>query len=421
MLKPQNNWIVTYWKINICLIFSVILYGCSGPKKLNQFDFAKNYKSDGLKYKLNTTLTSINDSITVLKVNMDPNDFLYSKSENSKHIARYTISYRVFKSYNDPIPIDSGNIHYSLKESTPRKQIQHSIKMYAPISNNYIVDVGLYDENRDFKTNKIIHLNKLYHSSASYYNIIGDQNNGFYQSDSFYIKSISIQTPNQLKVYQYSYNITCAPAPQTVNYNMNFDAIPDSTWCINIKTSNKLPALKNGYYYFETDSVNKTGFSVFCTNKNFPNIESVDVAIRSFGYLLDKNKYAELIRSETPKKDFERTWIQLAGNRQRARNLIKSYYKEVTKANELFSCNEPGWATDRGMIYIIYGAPRIVYRYDNKEIWIYGEENNLLSEQFEFRKIDTPISDCIYELRRNINYKVSWNRMVTSWIEDRGY
>jgi len=73
------------------------------------------------------------------------------------------------------------------------------------------------------------------------------------------------------------------------------------------------------------------------------------------------------------------------------------------------------------MIYIIYGSPSVVYRYDNSEVWIYGEENNLLSEVFNFKKISSAISNNIYELERNINYKTSWDRMVTSWKEDRGY
>ena len=50
-----------------------------------------------------------------------------------------------------------------------------------------------------------------------------------------------------------------------------------------------------------------------------------------------------------------------------------------------------------------------------------SEENNLLSEEFEFNKINSDVSDHIYELKRNINFKISFNRMVNAWIEERGY
>ncbi len=136
---------------------------------------------------------------------------------------------------------------------------------------------------------------------------------------------------------------------------------------------------------------------------------------------MDKAEYANLLRNKNPKTSFENEWLKLAGNRTRAKNLIKAYYSEVSTANKLFTNNQPGWTTDRGMIYIIYGPPKIVYRYENSEIWIYGEENNLLSEEFEFQKIHSDISDHIYELKRNINFKISFNRMVKSWIEERGY
>jgi hypothetical protein len=101
--------------------------------------------------------------------------------------------------------------------------------------------------------------------------------------------------------------------------------------------------------------------------------------------------------------------------------LIKDYYSEVSKANKLFTNIELGCNTDRGMIYIIYGAPKIVYRSKNSERWIYRDGNNLFTEEFEFKKIKTDLADEVYELKRNINFKTSFNRMVDVWIDDRGY
>lgn len=412
---------MTYWKISIVLLITAII-GCSGPKRLNEYDFAESYQANGLKYNYSTNVQSINDSITELHVKVDPNDFLFSKSEGEKHIARYTINYRVFKSYNDPTPLDTGNIHYSLREKNYSKKIEHVIKIYAPLGSDYIVEVGLYDENRDFKSAKILNLHKRTTTSRSFYHIEGtNKNTSVFQTDSFSITTTQDKAPTKLKVNQFTYNLTTAPSPQSVTYVLNYNVIADSSWTVDLNSTNRFKTPENGFYFFETNTTIKEGFSVFNVNQEFPKITSIQEAIRAMGYLIDKNSYANLIRSSTPKEDFENTWVKLAGNRERARNLIKSYYKEVTKANQLFSCHQPGWATDRGMIYIVYGAPRIVYRFDNKEIWIYGEENNLLSEQFEFNKINSPISDNIFELRRNINYKVSWNRMVNSWLEDRGY
>ena len=45
----------------------------------------------------------------------------------------------------------------------------------------------------------------------------------------------------------------------------------------------------------------------------------------------------------------------------------------------------------------------------------------LFSEQFEFQRIHSNFSDNIYELKRNINYKVNYNRMINAWIDERGY
>ena len=215
--------------------------------------------------------------------------------------------------------------------------------------------------------------------------------------------------------------MTSAPKPHAVSYAYKLSKVPDSTWFVVSDSSLTLPGLKNHYYHFVTDTNNNNGFSVFCNQKEFPKVSSIEHCSNALGYLLGKPEYAELLRTKTPRKEFEKKWITLAGNRERARKLISEYYKEVSIANQLFTCNQPGWSTDRGMIYILFGPPRIVYRYDNSETWIYGEENNLLSEQFRFNKINTDIADNIFELNRNINYKVSYNRMVNTWIDDKGY
>lgn len=408
------------WKINILPV--IILFSCGSSNHLSEFDLSETYESDAHQYKLSTSFHSINDSISELWINVNPIDFLYTKTASNKHLARYSIKYKVFTGYDEKLPIDSASIHYSLKGDINSNQKSHRIKIYAPLGKDYIVKIILQDENRKFKVSKIKTLRKKYTSSRSYYKIEGLNNNNFtqYQTTDFKISKHS-KEQQYLKIMRFDSKITSAPKPHAVNYTYKLSKFPDSTWFVVSDSNLTLPRLKNHYYHFVTDTNNNDGFSVFCNQKEFPKISSIEHCSNALGYLLEKSEYAELLRTKTPRKEFEKKWITLAGNRERARKLIAEYYKEVSIANQLFTCNQPGWSTDRGMIYIVFGPPRIVYRYDNSETWIYGEENNLLSEQFQFNKINTDIADNIFELDRNINYKVSYNRMVNTWIDDKGH
>ncbi|MBK22327.1 MAG: hypothetical protein CMP63_08480 [Flavobacteriales bacterium] len=411
------------WKNNIILFLSTLLFlGCSGKLRLNEFDLSNEYQVNGLIYEIDFSLTSINDSISRANIRISPNDLLFSKTKSGNYIARYTIGYKVFEGYNDKEPIDTGTINYSIQEI--KKQKLHDVNFYAPIGKNYIVKVSLTDDNRNHTTSKIKIHRKKHTNDRSYFKICSlkkESNNcSVYQKDSF-----SLIPPNNfnqaIKVMIFQYKITSAAKPYEVNYSYRLATNPDSIWIISDKSKYSFPPLKSGYYHFITDTQKQEGFSVFSIDQYFPKIHSIKHANGALGYLLDKSEYANLLRNKNQKKSFENEWLKLAGNRHRARNLIKSYYSEVSKANKLFTNNQPGWSTDRGMIYIIYGPPKIVYRYENSETWIYGEENNLLSEEFEFNKINSNVSDHIYELKRNINFKISFNRMVNAWIEERGY
>jgi|TARA_B110000259_G_scaffold159482_1_gene182517 GWxTD domain-containing protein len=408
------------WKISILPV--IILFSCGSSNYLSEFDLSETYESDAHQYKLSTSFHSINDSISELCININPNDFLYTKTTSNNHLARYAIKYKIFTGYDEKSPIDSASIHYSLKRNINNNQKSHRIKTYAPLGKDYIVKIILQDENRKFKVSKIQTLRKKHTSSRSYYKIEGINNNNLtqHQTTDFKISKHS-KEQQYLKIMRFESKMTSAPKPHAVSYAYKLSKVPDSTWFVVSDSSLTLPGLKNHYYHFVTDTNNNNGFSVFCNQKEFPKVSSIEHCSNALGYLLGKPEYAELLRTKTPRKEFEKKWITLAGNRERARKLISEYYKEVSIANQLFTCNQPGWSTDRGMIYILFGPPRIVYRYDNSETWIYGEENNLLSEQFRFNKINTDIADNIFELNRNINYKVSYNRMVNTWIDDKGY
>ena len=89
----------------------------------------------------------------------------------------------------------------------------------------------------------------------------------------------------------------------------------------------------------------------------------------------------------------------------RARAMIHKYYSRVVDANNYFTSYHEGWKTDRGLIYIVYGPPKIVYRGKDIEEWLYGEKgnNNSIRLQFDYSLVKSP------------SYKEKWYNIVNTW------
>lgn len=91
-----------------------------------------------------------------------------------------------------------------------------------------------------------------------------------------------------------------------------------------------------------------------------------------------------MFRSKNPKESFDSFWMNTYSTKSRARNAIRKYYNWIENANTLFTDFKPGWKTDRGMMYIVFGKPNEVYRTGSLEEWYYDD-----GSAFEFTIIST--------------------------------
>jgi len=62
-----------------------------------------------------------------------------------------------------------------------------------------------------------------------------------------------------------------------------------------------------------------------------------------------------------------------------------------------------------------------VRRTEKGEVWTYGEENNLMSLSFNFRRREGSLSENDLELDRDPMFKGAWYRNVESWRNGRIY
>jgi GWxTD domain-containing protein len=157
------------------------------------------------------------------------------------------------------------------------------------------------------------------------------------------------------------------------------------------------------------------GYTLFCVYDGYPRINTTGRMLEPLRYLTLGQEYKQLAESLQPKEAVDNFWLSLSGGADRAVEMIRNYYGRVEDANRFFFSFCEGWKTDRGMIYIIFGPPNVVYRSGQAEFWTYGEVNNYRSMEFVFIKVINPFTGNDYILQRQENYKPYWYNAVQQW------
>ena len=142
-------------------------------------------------------------------------------------------------------------------------------------------------------------------------------------------------------------------------------------------------------------------------------IADLDLAIRQLRYISKDDEFSKISDAKTDeekRKLFDEFWKKRDPNVNTVRNeFMEEYYSRVAYTNKHFSSYQPGWKTDMGMVFILFGSPNNVERHpfdiDAKpyEIWSYYDYNrNIIfvdeTGLGDYRLL-TPIWDLIQRLK----------------------
>lgn len=180
-----------------------------------------------------------------------------------------------------------------------------------------------------------------------------------------------------------------------------------------IASNSKFITEKTGLYVFSTAKSNSK-FSIVCHNTKFPNFTKPNELINALHYILTNEERSNLLNTPNPKEALDEFLINLTGDKNIAKDIVKNYFKRATEANKLFTNTKEGWKTDKGMVYIIFGKPDRVYYENGHEDWAY-EKNSLYNElnfYFEYNNTNEGYS---FDLERLKDYQEIWNSIVDKW------
>ncbi len=178
---------------------------------------------------------------------------------------------------------------------------------------------------------------------------------------------------------------------------------PDSSFTI--KASRMLTFKKKGLYLIQNDPHAATALA-FRVEEAYPKFTRLQDLGGPFVYICTRQEFEKIKQAGTDKKAFDKVVLELANDTDRARTLMRNYFKRVELSNQYFTSYKEGWKTDRGMIHLIYGLPKRVTKLSDREVWVY-ENTNLV-----FMKSGSLFDPDAFVLKRDRKYANQWYEKV---------
>ncbi|MDF2435762.1 MAG: hypothetical protein K0Q95_138 [Bacteroidota bacterium] len=368
------------------------------------------------------------DSTAEIHFKLSSKELLYTRPDGINFSSNVLISYRIFSTFDSKEILDSGSVRLVDENNTGAdKYIMGKMTVKAQSPRSYVARLKVADLNRNSdvaavvtieKDNDINRQNFLVKSAAADAPIFRSYIKPQEELNIHYKSKLSVS----VFVRYYNRAFPLAVPPFSMTEPKPFQYRPDSTFQLEMKNGDvKFIAGKKGFYHIQLDTSKRDGVTLFNFSDAFPDIRKADDMILPLRYITSRQEYDELVNSTNKKASVEKFWMECTGNQDRAKELIRKFYNRVQDGNTYFTSYVEGWKTDRGMIYLIYGAPNVIYKTANSETWTYGEEANLSSLTYTFSKVNNPFTDNDYSLDRSVSYKQSWYSAVDIWRQGRAY
>jgi len=407
-------------RIFYILVTLVVLSACFKLNSLSLFNLSSQYSNTPFT-KLQSAVFNINDSTARLWVLIFMDDMIADyDSLSGKSYTRVQLKYELFDTYESKQILDSASLIIS-DSSLKIGDTLIYIDFEYPGRNKYILKISLTDLNRiDFVDSYLCLDNTSEDSRNSF--LLQDQNGNLLfrnviSADEEVIFQLADKNVRKVFVRYYKRDFPLALPPFLEEAEASFNYMADSTFTVTANDG-KMAGIRlsrQGFYHFQTDSNQRNGFTIYRFNNDFPEITNAVQMLGPLRYITTRKEYAKIDTSEDKKLAIDNFWLDNAGNPSRARAMIQKYYGRVVDANDYFTSYLEGWKTDRGLIYIVYGPPKIVYRGKNLEEWLYGEKGNSNSIRFQFVKVSNPFTDNDYSLIKSPSYKEKWYNIVNTW------
>jgi GWxTD domain-containing protein len=400
---------------------------CSAPRRTISGD-ENLYKKNNQELNIKFIAYHLNDSVSQIFFTIPNENLIYKRPDTSQSFySILKVKFQLKEIRANKIS-DTGSV--TIFDRQPEKitvrNINGSFSIKARLGFSYSANLTILDLNKKVKNVKVIEIDK--ESINSRQNFLLQTSSGqiiynyyLHHRDTVLIRSLQNNQP-ALSVDHFRKEFPLSPPPYSLVERKAFQYKSDSTFITEkINSTFRIVIPQNGFYHIITDKDTKEGLTLFSVENAFPGIQNSTEMIRATRYIMSKKEYEDCLGAQDQKTAIDEFWKDLGGSNERAKELLKKYYNRVKEANTLFTSHQPGWQSDRGMIFIVFGAPDNMYKYANGEQWVYGNEAQPNSVRFNFKKMLNPFTDNDFALERNDYYKIHWYQAVDYWRQGHIY
>lgn len=417
--------------VAMCVLCMVLLAACGSTSPIaSRSDFPGMYGSTGELRLMARVHHGSPDQSTIL-FKLRTNELLYkSASGGPPYQARVRITYEAFADWDSRTLLDSASTLVGDRTEDPdeRKELIGSMDMRRNDRRSFVLKVTARDLNRE--TADVVTMAVDREGAGTRQNFLPlSATSGRPLFDDHFAAG----TPLRIRCEHYAGRTLWVshypagsglPAPVfTFGNTATAPPQPDSSFTVAVDSAGAFTFTSptTGFCHFRPDSTSLNGYTVFTLGETYPDVRSAHAMLPPLRYITSMQEFDALTTAKDPRKAIERFWLDAAGDRERARDAIRAYYRRVQNANRNFTSTVEGWKTDRGLVHIIFGTPNTVHKSATSETWIYGEETNLMSLSFTFTKREGPFTGNDLVLERDPVYKAAWYRNVESWRNGRTF
>ena len=402
--------------------FIAILSSCSPTERISRQDFSAEYTSAENNFKPELLIYH-SDSLQSHLIIHIPENAALSMRDSDLFVSRIKVKYELFNDYNSKIIVDSASKIITKSSLNNSAEILDSMTFKAATGKKLIMKINIRDLNRNYEVSKVMIVNKINNHTRQNYLLLSENSqiqfrNYILKDEHFKIFSAD-GSDKKFYVRCYFHRYPLAPPPFKLSETQIFSYKADSTFSVVADSVSSLSLNRYGFYHFQTDTSTKDGFTVFQYTSDFPLITNPAELVEPTRYLTSNSEFKDLINAKDKRAAIDQFWINIAGNKEKARDLIREYYGRVQIANSKFSSYTEGWKTDRGLIYIIFGAPSSVYFDDATESWNYMNQPSMPDVTFTFKRMNNPFTENDYTLIRQPYYDNSYYMAVEQWRQGR--
>ncbi len=412
------------------IFFSIflILQSCFTASNLTPVPKNSVYSSSQLKLHPEFKVFHDNSDESTLFYKLYTNEIKFSKA-NTENVnqAVIKISYTITPSFVDKRILDTATIMLSLKYVPLQTSVVSSIKLKNILYKDYIIYINIFDVYGNRKSSDYIRVIRSKQDNSQ--NFITFQKDNLKpifkdylsKSDTILIRHTNNQIKKlYIKYYNKNFDVPIPPFYAIADEGGN-DVFPDSIWTIDFSLQAVFNAQKKGIYRIQADSAENRGMLNVIFDNDFPNLKSSKKLAEALQYIASSEEYTAIIQSDNIKLAVDEFWLKTANDPDKAREIIKVWYNRANYSNYYFTSYKEGWKTDRGMIFMVFGAPHNVKYFDYGEQWVYYDSKGIKPIYFNFVKQFNSISDNDYVLKRNVSYQTFWFRAVDSWRKGNIY